>query len=70
MLYEKDARHDSLRRIADALRIPVDDLYGTGKNARQYKQTDRMFNLWEQLETDKLREDALDAIRLIIAKNR
>lgn len=68
MLNEKDARHDSLRRIADTLRISVDVLYGAGENSMQYEQTNRMLILWDGLTTDSLREDALNAVRLVIDK--
>ncbi|QEE41591.1 MULTISPECIES: hypothetical protein [unclassified Methylobacterium] len=66
MLNEKDARHESLKRIADTLRISVDDLYGFGEDFIKFEQTDRMMQLWEHLTTDRLREDALDAIQGLI----
>ena len=69
MLNEKDTRHDSLRRIADTLRITIDDFYKTKENCRCHEQTDRMLILWNKLSTDSLREDALDAISSVIAKN-
>ena len=66
MLNEKDARHENLKRIADTLRISVDDLYGFGEDFIKFEQTDRMLKLWEHLTSDRLREDALDAIQRII----
>ena len=70
MLNEKDARHDSLRRIADTLCIPIGDLYGKGENSKRAEQTDRMLMLWGRLSTDNLREDVLKAIRSVVAENR
>lgn len=68
MLSEKNVCHEDLKRIADTLRISVDDFYVNSEYYKKHEQTDRMLSLWEKLSTSRMREDALDAIRGIARK--
>lgn len=66
MLSENDDCNENLKRIADTLRISVDDFHRDSEYSKKRNQTDRMLALWEKLSTNRLREDALDAVLRVI----
>ena len=68
MLRKKDACHDNLKRIADTLRISMNDFHVNSNYLEKHAQTSQMLVLWEKLTTKKMREDALDAIEIILQK--
>ena len=56
----------ALRRLAEALEVPVESFYGSGATAQRAGQTETLLILWDALDGEQDRQKVLALLRRLV----